>query len=270
MSLFFSESDSTDSNPHTPTRKRQRTQTPPSSQKKSQVVEVDSPVGLDEEVEANAAAATALAATTNAPKTPKKTKTPAAKTPKTTKTAAAKTKKAATPAVHQTPDNTRVKGASGKNKAKGKNVARRLDPPPQEVAHEEEEDDEEDQPGSVRLTAEQYEDCLEWVKSNPAVWEKGDPNYYDLDYREQLWKEKAKSMGMETAKLKKWFVNQRDMVTKTDVRMKKSGGPKRKPSFAALKRYERWSFIHGSISHRVNKDELKSVSLMSFYYFMAY
>ena len=63
---------------------------------------------------------------------------------------------------------------------------------------------------SRKLTPEEESMVAEWIRTNPCIYDKGDPEHKDRDKRARLFQEKAEELGELQAKdLQTWYATQR-------------------------------------------------------------
>ena len=77
----------------------------------------------------------------------------------------------------------------------------------------------------VNLELHQEEELCQWVRENPAIYNKGDRGYKDTDKRKNMWRMKAAEMEVSMGQLEKWYENMRTRYGKLS-KMKMLGDTK--------------------------------------------
>ena len=64
-------------------------------------------------------------------------------------------------------------------------------------------------PMSHKLTPEEELTVVEWIRANPCIYDKGDPEHKDREKRARLFQEKAEELGeLQARDLQGWYVGE--------------------------------------------------------------
>ena len=64
-------------------------------------------------------------------------------------------------------------------------------------------------PISHKLTPEEELTVVEWIRANPCIYDKGDPEHKDREKRARLFQEKAEELGeLQARDIQGWYVGE--------------------------------------------------------------
>ncbi|MCP3901818.1 MAG: hypothetical protein GY707_19080 [Desulfobacteraceae bacterium] len=75
-------------------------------------------------------------------------------------------------------------------------------------------------PTKYNLTKEQEDHYVDWLRENEAIWRRGHHNYHK---RHAIWAAYGAEVGLDPLELEAWFINKRDVCTKTKRLVSASG-----------------------------------------------